>query len=85
MEVDYRVWIQIKEGLETNYSKNQNEPFAVHIALQLAFCYLIGFGVKSNDNTCHMWLGKSAKQPDDLKTEKEAVQPAKLKGWDSEV
>ena len=26
-----------------------------------------------------MWLGKSAKQPDDLRTEKEAVQPARWK------
>ena len=87
MEVDYRVRTQIRECLEINFLKHQleSEHFAAHIAFQLAFCYHIGFGVKSNGNTCHMWLRKSAKQPDNLKTEKEAVQPAKLKGWDSEV
>ena len=56
MESDYRVRTQIRECLENNYFKNQNEPFATHIAFQLAFCYQIGFGVKSDDNKCHMWL-----------------------------
>ena len=79
MTVDYRVRTQIRECLEINYFNNQNQPFATHIAFQLAFCYQIGFGVKSNDSTSNMWLGKSAKQPDDLRTEKEAVQPARLK------
>ena len=79
MRVDYRVRTQIREGLEINYSKYRNQPFAAHTAFQLAFCYHIGFGVKSNGNTCHLWLRKSAKQPDDLKTEKEAVQPARSK------
>ena len=79
MKADYRVRTQIRECLEDSYFRNQNQPFAAHIAFQLAFCYQIGFGVKSNDNTCHMWLGKSAKQADDLKTENEAVQPARWK------
>ena len=79
MEADYRVQTQIRKCLEINYSKNQNKPFAAHIAFQLAFCYQIGFGVKSNNDTCHMWLEKSAKQPDDLKTEREAVQPTRWK------
>ena len=71
--------IQIRECLENNYFKDQAEPFAAHIAFQLAFCYQIGFGVKSDDNTCQMWLKKGAKQLDDLKTEKAAVQPARWK------
>ena len=79
MTTDYRVRTQIRECLENNYFKNQNEPFAAHIAFQLAFCYQIGFGVKSDDNTCNMWLGKSTKQLDDLATEKAAVQPARWK------
>ena len=79
MEADYRVRTQIRECLEINYFKNRDQPFAAHVAFQLAFCYHIGFGVKSNDNTCHMWLGKCAKQPDDLKTEKETIQPARWK------
>ena len=79
MEADYRVRTQIRECLENNYFKNQNEPFAAHIAFQLAFCYQIGFGVKSDDNTCNMWLGKSTHQLDELATEKAAVQPARWK------
>ena len=79
MEADYRVRTQIRERLESNYIKNQGQPFAAHIAFQLAFCYQIGFGVKSDDNTCHMWLVKSAKQLDDLKAERAAVQPARWK------
>ena len=79
MGVDYRVRTQIRECLEINYFRNQSQPFAAHIAFQLAFCYQIGFGVKSNDSACYMWLRKSAKQPDDLKTEKETVQPARWK------
>ena len=81
MEVDYRVRTQIRECLEINFLKHQleSQPFAAHIAFQLAFCYQIGFGVKSNDDTCHLWLGKSAKQPDDLKSEREVVQPARWK------
>ena len=70
---------QIRECLEINYSKNQSQPFAAHIAFQLAFCYHVGFGVKANDNTCHSWLVKSNKQLEDLKAEEEAVQPARWK------
>ena len=79
IRVDYRVRTQIRECLEINYSKNQNQPFAGHIAFQLAFCYHVGLGVKLNDNTCHMWLDKSDKQPKDLKAEENAVQPARWK------
>ena len=79
MSVDYRVRTQIRECLEINFLKHQSQPFAAHIAFQLAFCYQIGFGVKSNDDMCHMWLGKSAKQPDDLRSEREVVQPARWK------
>ena len=71
---------QVRECLETHYSKNQNQPFATHIAFQLAFCYHVGLGVKSNDNTCHVWLDKSDKQPEDLKAEEQAVQPSRWKG-----
>jgi hypothetical protein len=69
VDADYRVRPQIKDSLEQNYLRNQNQSFAAHIAFQ------IGFGVKSNDNKCHMWLGKSNKQLDDPKLIKEAVQP----------
>ena len=79
MGVDYRVRTQIRECLEINYSTNQNQSFAAHIAFQLAFCYHVGFGVKSNDNTCHVWPDKSNKQPEDLRAEEKAVQPAKRK------
>ena len=87
MKADYRVRTQIRECLEINFLKHQSQPFAAHIAFQLAFCYQIGFGVKSNDDTCHMWLGKSAKQPDDLRSEREVVQPARSKmgGYDEFV
>ena len=77
MRVDYRVRTQIKEYLEINYSKNQNQPFAAHIAFHLAFCYHIGLGFKSNDNICHVRLDNSDKQHDDLKAEEKAVQPAR--------
>ena len=70
---------QVRECLEINYRKNQNQPFAAHIAFQLAFCYHVGFGVKSNYNTCHVWLDKSNKQPEDLKAEEQAVQPSRWK------
>ena len=50
MEVDYRVRTQIRECLEINFLKYQSQPFAAHIAFQLAFCYQIGFGVNA-------WLG----------------------------
>jgi hypothetical protein len=43
------------------------------IAFQIAFCYQIGFGVKSDGTECHRWLQKSDKQPGDLMFEKEAV------------
>ncbi|KAF8538086.1 hypothetical protein BDD12DRAFT_911052 [Trichophaea hybrida] len=72
---DYRVRIQIRESLEKNYFRNHHESFAAHIAFQVAFCYKIGFGVKSDDNKCRVWLERSNKQPDDLKAEKEAVRP----------
>jgi tetratricopeptide (TPR) repeat protein len=79
MAADYRVRIQIKQSLENNYSKNRDQPFAVNIAFQVAFCYLIGFGVKSNDIQCRIWLESSMRKPDQLKIEKEAVQPARWK------
>lgn len=66
---------QIRESLENNYFRSQNQPFAAHIAFQIAFCYHIGFGVKSDANECHRWLERSTKQPDDLNAEKEVVQP----------
>ena len=74
MRFDYRVRTQIRECLEINYSlaKNQNQPFAAHIAFQLAFCYHVGFGVGSNGDVCRVWLDKSGKQPDDLKAEQKA-------------
>jgi len=64
--------MQIKDSLEKKY--NNNQPFATNIAFQIAFCFLIGFGIKSDDNACYLWLEKSNKQPNDLKIEKEAVQ-----------
>ena len=70
---------QIRECLEISYSSNQNQPFAAQIAFQLAFCYHIGFGVKSDNNTCHVWLDKSDKQLEDLKAEEKAVQPVRWK------
>ena len=79
MAFDYHVRTQIRECLEIKYFRNHKQPFAAHIAFQLAFCYQIGFGVESDDSTSHMWLRKSAKQSDDLEAEKEAVQPARWK------
>ncbi|KAF8245666.1 kinase-like protein [Wilcoxina mikolae CBS 423.85] len=79
MAADYRVRIQIKQSLENNYSKNRDQPIAVNIAFQVAFCYLIGFGVKSNDIQCRIWLESSMRKPDQLEIEKEAVQPARWK------
>jgi hypothetical protein len=79
MEADYRVRMQIRDSLETNYLLSQNQPSAALIAFQLAFCYHIGFGTKSNDDKCLIWLGKSNKQTYDLKIEKDAVGPAKFK------
>ena len=76
---DYRVRIQIRDSLENNYLRNQYRSFATHIAFQLAFCYRIGFGVKSNHNKSHIWLEQSDKQLNDLEVEKEAVRPAKWK------
>jgi hypothetical protein len=79
MAADYRVRRQIRDSIENSYFRNQHKPLAADIAFQIAFCYKIGFGVKSDDNECHKWLEKSNKQLDDLKTEKEAVRPATWK------
>jgi len=70
---DYRVRSQIRESLEKNYFRNQNQPYATNIAFQLAFCYLIGFGIKSDDNVCRLWLQRSTKSLNDLKIEKDTV------------
>jgi len=78
MRADYRVRVQIRESLENNYNCSQNRPSAAYIAFQLAFCYQIGFGVKSDESTSHTWLEKSNKQPNDLMIEKEAVRPARI-------
>ena len=80
LHFDYRVRTQIRECLEINYSRNRDQPFAAHIAFQLAFCYHVGFGIESNNDTCYMWLDKSNKRPDDLEAEKKAVQPARWGG-----
>jgi len=80
MEADYRVRTEIRHSLEKNYCRNQNQPFATHIAFQVAFCYQVGFGIKSHENKCHMWLEKSNIQSHNLKIEKEAVQ---LASWRS--
>ena len=79
MKADYRVRIQIRQSLENNYFHNSNQPFASNIAFQVAFCYQIGFGVKSNDIQRRLWLERSLRKPDDLKIEKEAVRPARWK------
>jgi len=68
--------MQIKDSLEKNYIRNQKHDFAAEIAFQLAFCYDIGFGTKSDDIQRQIWLAKSIRQLDDLNIEKEAVQPA---------
>jgi hypothetical protein len=73
MEADYRVRTQIRDSLEKKYFQNLSQPFACHIAFQIAFCYQIGFGVKSDNNECQLWLQKANKQLDNLKIEKEAV------------
>jgi tetratricopeptide (TPR) repeat protein len=79
MTADYRVRIQIRQSLENNYFNNADQPFAANIAFQVAFCYQIGFGVKSNDIQRRLWLERSLRKPDDLKIEKEAVRPARWK------
>jgi hypothetical protein len=60
-------------SLEMNFFRNRDHPCATKIAFQIAFCYQIGFGVKSDGTECHRWLQKSDKQPGDLMFEKEAV------------
>jgi hypothetical protein len=79
MAVDYRVRTQIKGSLENNYIWNRNQPSATQIAFQLAFCYRIGFGTKSDENQSYIWLAKSAKRSEDLSAEKDAVRPASWK------
>jgi tetratricopeptide (TPR) repeat protein len=79
MVADYRVRTQIRYSLENSYFINKSQPFAPHIAFQVAFCYQIGFGAKSDVNKCRIWLARSDKQPEDLKLEKVAVQPARWK------
>ncbi|KAF8539826.1 hypothetical protein BDD12DRAFT_881587 [Trichophaea hybrida] len=81
VQTDYRVRSQIRESLENIYFRNPNQPFATHIAFQIAFAYHIGFGAKSDDNKCRVWLERSNKHIHDLKLEKEAVQPA---SWNNE-
>jgi hypothetical protein len=79
MKVDYRVRIQIIQSLENSYFNNTNQRFAANIAFQVAFCYQIGFGVKSNEIQRCLWLERSFRKPDDLKIEKDAVRPARWK------
>lgn len=70
VEADYRVRTQIKDSIEKTYIMNRNQPFAANIAFQIAFCYHIGSGVKSNANKCQIWLQKSNKNYHDLKSKK---------------
>jgi len=76
MVADYRVRIQIKDSLKKKYKSNQ--PSAANIAFQVAFCYHIGFGAKSDDTQRHIWLERSMRQVDDLKVEMEAVRPVRV-------
>jgi len=79
MQTDYRVRTQITDCLQKKYLEKQTEPFVAHIAFQVAFCYHIGFGVKSDGNKCRIWLMRSNKELDDLRIEIEAVRPTRRK------
>jgi len=72
---DYRLRSQIRDSLEKKYFRNQNPAIAAYTVFQVAFGYQIGFGAKSDKNKCHMWLQRSDKCLQDLKVEKEVVQP----------
>jgi len=74
--VDYRLRAQVIDCLQKNYLRNQNRPVAQHIAFQIAFCYRIGFGVRSDMGKCHLWLHKSSKHTKDLTIAIKSVQPA---------
>ena len=39
MRVDYRVRTQIRECLEINYSKNQNQPFTLSYKISVTYVY----------------------------------------------
>jgi hypothetical protein len=55
MAIDYCVRIHIHKRLEESYMGNQ----IPNIAFQIAFCYQIGIGAKSDDDLRDKWLKKS--------------------------
>jgi hypothetical protein len=73
VEADYRVRIRIREDLESSYSRNKSRNCAANIAFQLAFCYKIGFGVKSDGFQCDRWLENAGRQTNDFEEEKGIV------------
>jgi hypothetical protein len=49
-----------------------------NIAFQIAFCYQIGIGAKSDDDLRDKWLKKSNRQLGDLKAEKKLLWTMRL-------
>jgi hypothetical protein len=70
MAVDYRVRAQLIEGLQTIYIRNENQPCAPCIVLQIAFCYQIAFGVVSDDNQQLIWLQIARNNPEISRSKK---------------
>src|SRR5436189_218614 len=69
MEADYRVRTHIRKCLEKSYARSQHP----NIAFQVAFCYQIGFGVKSDESQRDIWLERSNRLLNDLEDEKKAA------------
>ncbi|KAF8534369.1 hypothetical protein BDD12DRAFT_896064 [Trichophaea hybrida] len=74
IEFHYVVRSQIKDSLEKCYFRNQHQLCASNIALQVAFCYRIGFGIGADDDQTQFWLDRAGKRQYDLEVEKKSVQ-----------
>ena len=78
MRVDCRVRTQAGESLEINTSRIKANPSPPTSHSGLHFVTRLDLG--SNQTIIHVvWLGKSPKQLDNLKSDNEAVQPARWK------
>jgi hypothetical protein len=75
MKCDYRVRTHILSRLQDSYSINHKQPSTAKIAFQIAFCYHVGFGVKSDAAQSEKWPKKANKRQAELEGKKEVPLP----------
>ncbi|KAF8534599.1 kinase-like domain-containing protein [Trichophaea hybrida] len=73
---DFRIAKSLSHFIEFHYL---HQPFASNLALQVAFCYRIGFGIAADDDHSQIWLERAGKQQGDLEIEMKSVRAPYLK------